>query len=85
MVFMAISKETTSASGVVCTTWLCTKFPAASGMKEFGPTSARKLPEVDRNVSVSPARWALAYSLSLISAGESPLYPMRADATVQLM
>jgi hypothetical protein len=44
---IAMLMDTISASGVECDTQLCFFVLAASGMKECGPTIAKKAPEVD--------------------------------------
>ena len=49
-----------SASGVEWETQLCFFVFAARGIKDLGPTSAMNAPDVDRKVSLSPAKSASA-------------------------
>ena len=77
MVRTARLAETISASTVECATEVCFWAFAARGKNEFGPTRARKTPEVDLNSGLSPAKSASAYSLSFRADGPSPMKPVR--------
>ena len=70
------SKATSSASGVEWATLVCFLDEADKpNLLPFGPTNARKTPDVEREVSLSPAKSASQKSSRRRSASLSQIEP----------